>query len=84
MFSILESKAKVHLIKLYDSTIHHIHFLHKAGGVGQVRVIDTQVMVASAQKNLCTERMKICTLLWDAGIKVRRGRLRERRLTNGS
>ncbi|XP_019854638.1 PREDICTED: histidine--tRNA ligase, cytoplasmic-like [Amphimedon queenslandica] len=42
----------------------------KSGGMGQVRTIDTQVMVASAQKNLCRERMKICTLLWDAGIKA--------------
>ena len=27
-------------------------------------------MVASGQKNLLEERMKICTLLWDARIKV--------------
>ena len=27
-------------------------------------------MVASGQKNLIDERMKICKLLWDAGIKV--------------
>ena len=29
-----------------------------------------QVMVASGQKNLTAERMKVCKLLWDAGIKV--------------
>ena len=27
-------------------------------------------MVASGQKNLLEQRMKVCTLLWDAGIKV--------------
>ena len=37
----------------------------------QVRTIDAKVMVASAQKNLCQERMRIFSLLWDAGIKVR-------------
>ena len=30
-------------------------------------------MVASGQKNLLEQRMKICTLLWDAGIKVCQG-----------
>ena len=29
-----------------------------------------QVMVASGQKNLLEQRMKVCTLLWNAGIKV--------------
>ena len=29
-----------------------------------------QVMVASGQKNQLEQRMKVCTLLWDAGIKV--------------
>lgn len=44
----------------------------RAKGVGgaSVRTIETQVLVASAQKNLLEERMKICKLLWDAGIKV--------------
>ena len=37
----------------------------------KVRTINTEVMVASAQKNLCQERMRICSLFWDAGIKVR-------------
>lgn len=35
------------------------------------RTTETQVYVASAQKNLLEERMKLCCLLWDAGIKVR-------------
>ena len=35
-----------------------------------VRTKDTEVYVAQAQKNLLEERMKLCTLLWDAGIKV--------------
>jgi histidyl-tRNA synthetase len=40
-----------------------------AGGQG-VRTIETQVMVASGQKNQLEQRMKVCTLLWDAGIKT--------------
>merc|ERR1712147_607786 len=34
-----------------------------------VRQIETEVYVASAQKNLMEERMKLCADLWDAGIK---------------
>ena len=35
-----------------------------------IRPIETEVYVASAQKNLLEERMKICRELWDAGVKV--------------
>lgn len=42
----------------------------RAGVSGNVRTIDTEVLVASGQKNLLEERMKICKQLWDAGIKV--------------
>ena len=41
----------------------------KDGGKG-VRTVQTQVMVASGQKNLLEERMRICAQLWDADIKV--------------
>ena len=34
------------------------------------RTIETEVFVASAQKNLMEERMKLCTDLWDGGIKA--------------
>jgi len=34
------------------------------------RVTETDVFVASAQKNLMRERMKLCRLLWDAKIKT--------------
>ena len=34
------------------------------------RTTETDVYVASAQKNLVEERLKICTELWDADIKV--------------
>ncbi len=46
----------------------------RAKGVGgnSVRTIETQVLVASAQKNLIEERMRVCKLLWDAGVKVRK------------
>lgn len=40
------------------------------GGRG-VRTVQTQVMVASGQKNLLEERMRICAQLWDADIKVK-------------
>ena len=35
-----------------------------------VRTTQTEVYVASAQKNLLEERMKLCRLLWDADIKA--------------
>ena len=35
-----------------------------------VRTIETEVYVASAQKNLMEERMKLCAELWDAGVKT--------------
>ena len=37
--------------------------------MGQVGTTDTRVIVPSAQKNLCQERMRIYSLLWDGGIK---------------
>ena len=43
----------------------------KVAGAARVRTVETQVMVASGQKDLLEDRMKICTQLWDAGIKVR-------------
>jgi len=45
----------------------------KAAGSQSVRTVETQVMVASGQKNMLEERMQVCTRLWDAGIKVRSG-----------
>lgn len=36
----------------------------------RVRTTEVQVMVASAQKNLLEERLKLVTELWNAGIKV--------------
>ena len=42
----------------------------KMEGAPRVRTVETQVLVASGQKDLLEDRMKICTQLWDAGIKV--------------
>ena len=44
----------------------------RAKGVGgkSVRTVETQVFVASAQKNLVEEKMRVCRQLWDAGLKV--------------
>lgn len=36
----------------------------------KVRTTEVQIMVASAQKNLLEERLKLVTELWNAGIKV--------------
>ncbi|XP_063045890.1 histidine--tRNA ligase isoform X1 [Engraulis encrasicolus] len=36
----------------------------------KVRTTETQVMVASAQKNLLEERLKLTSELWDAGVKA--------------
>ena len=54
-------------MRQYLQEVHTVY----AGDMGQVRTINTEVMVASAQTNLCQERIRICSLLWDAGIKVR-------------
>lgn len=37
----------------------------------KVRTTETEVFVASAQKNLLEERMKLCNMLWEANVKVR-------------
>ena len=42
----------------------------KVTGAARVRTVETQVFVASGQKDLLEDRMKICTQLWEAGIKV--------------
>ncbi|CAB3406135.1 unnamed protein product [Caenorhabditis bovis] len=39
-------------------------------GANALRTSATEVFVASAQKNLLKERMKLCNKLWDAGIKT--------------
>lgn len=36
-----------------------------------VRTVETQVLVASGQKNFLEDRMAVCAKLWDAKIKVR-------------
>ena len=36
----------------------------------KVRTTETQVLVASAQKKLLEERLKLVSELWNAGIKV--------------
>jgi len=36
----------------------------------KVRTVETEVYVASAQKDLMKQRMSLCTELWDAGIKT--------------
>ena len=38
---------------------------------GKVRTTKTQVLVASGQKNLLEERLKLVCQLWQAGLKVR-------------
>ena len=42
----------------------------KVAGAATVRTVETQVMVASGQKDLLEDRMRICSQLWDADIKV--------------
>lgn len=36
----------------------------------KIRTTETEVYVASAQKNFIEERMKLCKELWDENIKV--------------
>ena len=35
-----------------------------------MRTVKTDVYVASGQKGLLQDRMKVCTMLWDAGIRA--------------
>lgn len=37
---------------------------------GKIRTTEVQVYVASAQKNLLEERMKLCNELWEEGFMV--------------
>ncbi|KAK5643131.1 hypothetical protein RI129_006976 [Pyrocoelia pectoralis] len=39
-------------------------------GTSKVRTTEIEVYVASAQKNLLEERMKVCKELWDEGVKT--------------
>lgn len=40
------------------------------GSNEEVRTVETEVLVASAQSNMLEERLKLCKDLWDAGIKA--------------
>jgi len=42
----------------------------KIGSGTAIRTTSTEVYVASAQKNLLEERMKVCNLLWEADIRT--------------
>ena len=44
----------------------------KMAGEEKVKMVETQVMVASGQKDMLEERMRVCAQLWDTGIKVSR------------
>ena len=56
------------------------NFIHESDGISslvvlqangqKMRTTKTQVLVASGQKNLIEERMKLASELWDAGVKV--------------
>jgi histidyl-tRNA synthetase len=51
--------------------VERIFSLLEARGADQsLRANTVEVYVASAQKNMLEERMKICNQLWSAGIKV--------------
>ena len=45
-------------------------------------MVETEVMVASAGQNLLSERMKLCSMLWDANIKAEMAYKENPRLLN--
>ncbi|KAI0214715.1 Histidine--tRNA ligase, cytoplasmic [Lamellibrachia satsuma] len=49
---------------------------------GKTRTTETEVFVASAQKNMVEERMKICKVLWDANIKTEQPYKKNQKLLN--
>merc|ERR1711884_126850 len=50
--------------------IERLFALMESNAQGKGRTLETEVFVASAQKNLLDERMKLCCELWDGGIKA--------------
>ena len=50
--------------------IERLFALMESNAKGKGRTLETEVFVASAQKNLLDERMKLCCELWDGGIKA--------------
>ena len=50
--------------------IERLFALMESNSKGKGRTVETEVFVASAQKNLLDERMKLCCELWDGGIKA--------------
>jgi len=50
--------------------IERIFSIMEAKAKGNVRTTETQIMVASAQKNLLEERLRLTAELWNAGIKA--------------
>lgn len=52
--------------------VFHISVLTRCvqASAEKIRTTEVQVMVASAQKNLLEERLRLVTELWNAGIKV--------------
>merc|ERR1711976_936014 len=50
--------------------IERLFALMEGNSKGKGRTVETEVFVASAQKNLLDERMKLCCELWDVGSKL--------------
>ena len=46
-------------------TLYNVFYYDK-----DVRTVETEVLVASGQKHLLPDRLKVCKLLWEAKIPV--------------
>lgn len=69
MYFCIFHKSACFNINLYLNTSMEYSYLLQTSSE-KVRTTETQVLVASAQKNLLEERLRLTTELWNAGIKV--------------
>ncbi|VDK81755.1 unnamed protein product [Litomosoides sigmodontis] len=70
LVSMFLSKHKVPCVGISIGIERLFTIMKEKSKMEHVRSKDTEVLVASAQKNLLKERMKICRLLWDNDIKA--------------
>ncbi|VDN03772.1 unnamed protein product [Thelazia callipaeda] len=70
LVSVFLPKHKVPCVGISIGIERLFAIMKEKSGMKKVRSKETQVFVASAQKEMVKERMKLCRLLWDNNIKA--------------